>query len=344
MDWFRYYSDTARDPKLLSIAAEIDLPFTQVVGVWSLILCLANDSSTRGTLFIADKKAFTIKQMARMLQLDVTVTETLLRAFETMRCLHEENGVWVVTHWGARQYVDSSTARVREYRERRKAAGLSKGVTYDVASIIGRDGGQCIYCGDTESLCVDHIVPIIGGGTDDLDNLACACKKCNSGKAGRTPEQAGYAIQSVEASSRYARYVTVTPVTETTDVTVPRSVSVSVSPSVSPSVPEGGLGETAKTDISPLCKLYHDLTLNCPTAKDKRDEANLSERPDFDVDIARAVIKLNLKDKRDAEGNVGWVPRTFSYFEPAIITALESGRMPGTTKETKPKKITGVWG
>ena len=102
---------------------------------------------------------------------------------------------------------DSSTDRVIKYREKREELGLPKVAKYDVSQIIKRDGGKCVYCGSTESLCVDHLIPISLNGKDDYDNLACACKKCNSGKAGRTPEQAGYEFLDKNAEKRYLRYV-----------------------------------------------------------------------------------------------------------------------------------------
>lgn len=47
-----------------------------------------------------------------------------------------------------------------------------------------RDGFRCAYCGrdaisESITLEVDHIVPVSEGGSDDLSNLATACKPCN---------------------------------------------------------------------------------------------------------------------------------------------------------------------
>ena len=40
----------------------------------------------------------------------------------------------------------------------------------------------CVYCGSTENLATDHIIPIDKGGTQDPKNLIRACKSCNSAK------------------------------------------------------------------------------------------------------------------------------------------------------------------
>lgn len=43
----------------------------------------------------------------------------------------------------------------------------------------------CYYCGATDDLTIDHLIPRIRGGQDDADNLILACRVCNSSKQGR---------------------------------------------------------------------------------------------------------------------------------------------------------------
>ncbi len=43
----------------------------------------------------------------------------------------------------------------------------------------------CYYCGGTDSLCVDHLIPKMRGGPDTSDNLIWSCRRCNSSKGGR---------------------------------------------------------------------------------------------------------------------------------------------------------------
>jgi len=42
---------------------------------------------------------------------------------------------------------------------------------------------HCKYCRATEFLTIDHKVAQINGGSDDIKNLQCLCKRCNSMKS-----------------------------------------------------------------------------------------------------------------------------------------------------------------
>lgn len=59
---------------------------------------------------------------------------------------------------------------------------LGKKVRFEV---FKRDGFVCQYCGAHPPevvLQVDHIVPVVEGGENDIDNLVTACQPCNIGK------------------------------------------------------------------------------------------------------------------------------------------------------------------
>lgn len=49
--------------------------------------------------------------------------------------------------------------------------------------VFNRDGFSCQYCNKTSNeLQIDHIKPIVEGGSDAIENLVTSCKDCNSGK------------------------------------------------------------------------------------------------------------------------------------------------------------------
>ena len=49
--------------------------------------------------------------------------------------------------------------------------------------VLKRDGFRCTYCGASDRLEVDHVIPRSAGGTDDDGNLTASCWECNRGKA-----------------------------------------------------------------------------------------------------------------------------------------------------------------
>lgn len=57
---------------------------------------------------------------------------------------------------------------------------------------------RCAYCGTTEELTTDHVMPKSRGGTNDPDNLVLACRDCNMKKGARTPAEAGMSIRFEE--------------------------------------------------------------------------------------------------------------------------------------------------
>lgn len=60
--------------------------------------------------------------------------------------------------------------------------------------ILERDFYRCRYCGSHIDLTIDHVIPIIQGGDSSDNNLVACCRRCNSRKSGRTPEQAGMVL------------------------------------------------------------------------------------------------------------------------------------------------------
>lgn len=51
--------------------------------------------------------------------------------------------------------------------------------------VFERDGFQCRYCASENDLTADHVVALVRGGTNDIDNLATSCRPCNSSKGDR---------------------------------------------------------------------------------------------------------------------------------------------------------------
>ena len=67
--------------------------------------------------------------------------------------------------------------KTKEYRK-----GINLKVRY---SVLKRDNFRCVLCGRTakdDSLVIDHIIPVVKGGVNVVNNLRTLCRACNHGK------------------------------------------------------------------------------------------------------------------------------------------------------------------
>ena len=103
----------------------------------------------------------------------------------------------------------AAAERMARYRRRRIENGLEpmfRGADH-MPDLLARDGGACVYCGERDlPFHVDHMIPISQGGTDDLENLALACRICNCKKSGRTPQEAGMSFVCSSAEDAFENY------------------------------------------------------------------------------------------------------------------------------------------
>lgn len=76
--------------------------------------------------------------------------------------------------------------------------------------LFRRDRNMCMYCGETYTdgdLTRDHVVPRSQGGVDRWTNVVAACRRCNTHKGGRTPEEAGKPLLAVPFVPNTAEYL-----------------------------------------------------------------------------------------------------------------------------------------
>lgn len=88
---------------------------------------------------------------------------------------------------------DAATRRIRsadDYRSKRwqrevSAPGLSEKHRAAIRRKWIKQGRSCAYCAGAATT-LDHVVPLVRGGTNYEGNLVPCCRRCNSSKAGRT--------------------------------------------------------------------------------------------------------------------------------------------------------------
>jgi 5-methylcytosine-specific restriction endonuclease McrA len=70
-------------------------------------------------------------------------------------------------------------------RRARIAQVLSTLTAQEWEAILAAAGHSCIYCGAKKQLSQDHLMPISRGGPHTAENVAPACKSCNSSKGAK---------------------------------------------------------------------------------------------------------------------------------------------------------------
>lgn len=73
-------------------------------------------------------------------------------------------------------------ARQRHARRAREVGAPGAWMASEWRALRESLGDRCAYCGSTQRLTIDHVVPLVRGGSNSIDNLIVACRSCNSRK------------------------------------------------------------------------------------------------------------------------------------------------------------------
>ena len=90
-------------------------------------------------------------------------------------------------------YLNRPTSQLRPEHDPARSAIFKKNkkiilATQSVCAICGKPVDKSLKYPHPMSPSVDHIIPCSRGGSDDLDNLQLAHRKCNRDKSDKLPE------------------------------------------------------------------------------------------------------------------------------------------------------------
>ena len=73
--------------------------------------------------------------------------------------------------------------RLGKYRHKHRKLSAGRFSMKEWKSLVLSFGNKCLWCGKTNTeLTIDHVVPLIKGGTNNIENLQPLCRVCNSKK------------------------------------------------------------------------------------------------------------------------------------------------------------------
>lgn len=112
--------------------------------------------------------------------------ESIRKCERDYRAAHKAQQAEAVRRW-QRENPQKVKIIAHRYRARKKSASGSHTVE-DITRLYEAQRGLCKYCGKdiSSGYQVDHVMPLSRGGSNWPDNLALACKSCNSSKKDKT--------------------------------------------------------------------------------------------------------------------------------------------------------------
>lgn len=88
---------------------------------------------------------------------------------------------------------DAFTLKRSEWLSVQIITGERRALRHLLNQLVEFWGNACVYCGAEDGqLQVEHITPLVRGGTNNLSNLTVSCQACNSKKRTKTAAEFGY--------------------------------------------------------------------------------------------------------------------------------------------------------
>jgi 5-methylcytosine-specific restriction endonuclease McrA len=69
-----------------------------------------------------------------------------------------------------------------------RRARINSGKSFDISlgEMTKLRSQNCVYCGEKNSIELDHVIPLSRGGSHSIGNLVAACRTCNASKGSKT--------------------------------------------------------------------------------------------------------------------------------------------------------------
>jgi len=116
MPWFRVYSDILSDKKIKHISEKLQEPKALTIGIWIIMLAIANDSEDRGNLLITSTKPYSVSDLVDETGVNEIKITDFLEEFKAWEMITWDEYI-AISNWKKRQFrSDFSTSRVEKYR------------------------------------------------------------------------------------------------------------------------------------------------------------------------------------------------------------------------------------
>lgn len=125
----------------------------------------------------------------------------ILLVNEKADLLHADDASWASEHV---RIPVPTVIRLRRYVR----VPFHRRIPLNRRAVFARDSHRCQYCtGPAENL--DHVVPRSRGGDHTWENVVASCRRCNTRKGDRTPDEASMALLTSPRAPRRSGWLLV---------------------------------------------------------------------------------------------------------------------------------------
>ena len=194
--WIKITTDIFDDEKILMIES---MPSADsIIVIWLKLLTFAGKQNNDGVFLMSNRIAYTDEMLACIFRRDINLVRLALNTFKQFGMIEIIEKVITIPNWNKHQSLDAyekKKERDRLYQAERRAKqrllvggnSLAEGglPLEDWQKVLKEFDNQCAYCGSTDGLEQEHIVPVAKGGRYEIGNIVPACRHCNASKNDR---------------------------------------------------------------------------------------------------------------------------------------------------------------
>lgn len=134
-------------------------------------------------LYYNFNKSYHIKYDLEFFQSNIGVFAPYYKSFKKLR--RRNNFGFAVCNEAIKTImylIENYRYRKSDYKSRRKQFQAMRNKVF---VLLFSKQKSCLHCASTKMLSVDHIKPLIKGGSNHISNLQILCRSCNSKKGGK---------------------------------------------------------------------------------------------------------------------------------------------------------------
>lgn len=227
-DWLKFEKSTSDKPEVWAMAEELGIDPDAVVGkllrVWGWFDEQSEDGSAPKSVIPMIDRKVGMPGFCEAMQVSgwmvIDGEKAVLPNYESHNSSTAKKRAMTAKRVAKHKSNAKGNASVTQGETKSERTPIPRPIRRQV---LERDSHTCVYCsrvdgeysvGETAGdsvISIDHVIPVIKGGENSLENLVACCIPCNKFKGDRTPEEAQLPWPKDREGKRYGSVTNALP-------------------------------------------------------------------------------------------------------------------------------------